>query len=169
MRGSTTSATPPVIAWLYGLASFQKLLAICIVFYLLGIGLCFWGTGAIFVQDSDARFVTSPGWFWALGSTLIHMGILMFTYWLKNMDPYPLEPKFLFAAVDLLVAICCGLVVGGLTASSAENCMANSMALLMLTNWLLVLAYLVVLYKYIRIALEIVNGSRNADGSLVLA
>jgi len=141
---------------LSALSPFQWQLAALIVGYTTAIGLCIWGIAAISAQDPNAITVTAPGWIWALLTTIAHMAILTVGYCLNNdNDAYPVEYKWVFVTVDLLVAICFGLAVGGLA--------ANSIALLMVTNALLVFACGVVLYKYIRIAYDIRRGTRDRD------
>jgi len=131
--------------------------------YTTAIGLCIWGVAAISAQDPNAITVTAPGWIWALLTTIAHMAILTVGYCLNtDNDAYPVRPKWVFVTVDLLVAICFGLAIGGLA--------ANSIALLMVTNALLVVACGFVLYKYVRIAYDIRQGVRNRNtGALTSA
>ena len=136
------------------LSSFQWQLTALIVGYLTATGLCIWGVAAISAQDPNAVAVTAPGWIWALLTTIAHMAILIVNVCFKRVS-YPVRPKWLFATADLLVAVCFGLVVGGLA--------ANSIALLMITNALLVFACGVVLYKYFRIAYDIQQNVRDRD------
>ena len=73
--------------------------------------------------------------------------------------PYPVKPAALFVSFDLLTAVCFGLAIGGLA--------ANSIALLMVTNGFLVLAYSAYCYKYISLISDIRSGKRgDATGSL---
>ena len=142
------------------LSPFQWQLAALIAGYTTAIGLCIWGIAAISAQDPDAIAVTAPGWIWALLTTIVHMTILSVSYWLDN-DPYPMDPKWGFVTVDFLVAICFGLAIGGLA--------ANSIALLMITNALLVIACGFVLYKYLRIAYDIQQGHRDRNTGVLKA
>ena len=69
--------------------------------------------------------------------------------------PYPVWPRTLFAFNDTLIAILMGLSVGGLA--------ANSLVLLMITNGILVLPYLLCCYKYFLLASEIRSGKRDGQ------
>ena len=131
-----------------------------LVWYLLAIGLCIWAIAALSTQNVDAISPAAVGWLMPLFTALVHLVVLVVSYQLvPGFVPYPVKPAALFVSFDLLTAVCFGLAIGGLA--------ANSIALLMVTNGFLVLAYSAYCYKYVSLISDIRSGKRgDATGSL---
>ncbi len=125
-----------------------------LVWYLCSIGFAFWAIAALSTQDPNAITPTAVGWLLPLFTGLVHLALLVTSYALiPGFVPYPIRPRSLFAFFDMLTGVMLGLSIGGIA--------ANSLALLMVTNGLLVLTYLLACYKYWTIVREIRVGRRS--------
>ena len=125
-----------------------------LLWYLTAIALVIWAIGALAAQDPHAITPTAPGWFMPLFTSFVHLAVLIVSYSLiPGFIPYPVAPRALFAFFDVFTGVMLGLSIGGLA--------ANSLALLMITNGMLVLAYAASCYKYYSIVAQIRAGKRN--------
>ena len=96
-----------------------------------------------------------------LFTSFVHIAALLISYAaIPSFVAFPVGPRAVFASLDVLTAVCFGLSIGGLS--------ANSIALLMIANGLLVLSFAFACYKYFTIVYEIRAGKRSeATGARV--
>lgn len=132
-----------------------------LVWYIVSIGLVIWAIAALAMQNPDAISPAAIGWLMPLLTSLVHISVLIVSYSvIPGFVPYPVGPRALFASLDMLTGVLLGLTIGGLA--------ANSLALLMISNGLLVLPYALACYKYYSIVSEIRVGKRSeTTGALV--
>ena len=123
--------------------------------YVISIAFSMWAIGALATQNVDAITPTAVGWFMPIFTSLVHLSLLAFGYFLvEGYVMYPVWPKQLFAVSDGLVGLMFVLSIVGLA--------VNSLALLMVVNAFLVVSYLLNCYKYFEIVSEIQTGVRSA-------
>jgi hypothetical protein len=126
-----------------------------LTWYLLSFSVSIVAIAALAQQDPNATAPTASGWLLPLFTATIHLAFLITSYALiPGYVAYPVNPRYLFAMFDMLTGTMLGFTVAGIA--------ANSLALLMVTNFVLVLTFLLAVYKYATLILDIRGGRRSA-------
>lgn len=136
---------------IYDISSIQGQSVCFFALYLAFTSLSIWAIVELASQNPDARPVVA-GWLTPLSTSFLYILVLVVSYTvIPNFVAFPVGPRWLFASLDLLVAMCFGLCIAGIA----------SIVVLMIANALLVLPFAFSCYKYMTVLLDVRAGRRS--------